>query len=248
MRESPPRVLCRVAIGSEHAHRERLEPSAIAFDPLMRSTGPSGRRGGAQGRYKVAWTDTTRVRGQFRPEMTLGAGQGQCSDCWADVVLGLTTLPLPRDGQRWSGEHLLYTLLQLLISHSEHLQLPIARCYLLLKRTLRFSDQGRRLDGDPFGQQFAQCRRQIGDRDLPRPSGLEAQVEILAARLAPRRESEAEAHQGMRDESLGVGQRQPAAPQCPFPHASHVTVAGEPDLPLLGEAQSEAALAVREHG
>src|SRR3984885_3260303 len=183
MRESPPRVLCRVAIGSEHAHGERLEPSAIAFDPLMRSTGPSGRRGGAQGRYKVAWTDTTRVRGQFRPEMTLGAGQGQRSDCRADVVLGLTTLPLPRDGQHWSGEHLRYPLLQLLIPHSEHLQLPITRCYLLLERSLRFSDQGRRLDGDPLGQQFAECHRQIRKRDLPGPGRFEAQVQVLATRL-----------------------------------------------------------------
>jgi hypothetical protein len=241
-------VLCRVAIGSEHAHGERLEPSAIAFDPLMRSTGPSGCRRGAQGRYKVAWADTTRVRGQFRPKVTLGAGQGQCSDGRADVVLRLTTLPLPRDDEHGSGEHLLNALLQLFISHSEHLQLPIARCYLLLKRTLRFSDQGRRLDGDPFGQELAQRRRQIRYRDLPRPGGFEAQVEVLAARLTSRRKGEAEAHQGMRDEPLGIGQRQPATPQCPFPHTSHVTVAGEADFPLLGEAQSESALAVREHG
>jgi hypothetical protein len=160
----------------------------------------------------------------------------------------LTTLPLSRDGQHWSSEHLLDPLLQLLIPHSEHLQLPIARCYLLLKRTLRFFDEGCRLDGDPLGQQFAQGCRQIRNRDLPRPGGFEAQVEVLPTRLAPGRQSEAETHQRMWDESLGVRQRQPAAPQCPFPHASHVTVAGEPDLPLLGEAQSESALAVREHG
>ena len=241
-------MLCRVAIGPGLAHRERLEPSAIAFDPLMRSTGPSGRRGGAQGRYKVAWTDTTRVRGQFRPEMTLGAGQGQRSDCRADVVLGLTTLPLPRDGQHWSGEHLRYPLLQLLIPHSEHLQLPITRCYLLLQRSLRFSDQGRRLDGDPLGQQFAECHRQIRKRDLPGPGRFEAQVQVLATRLATRGESQAEAHQGVGNESLGVGQGKPAPPQCPFPHAGHVAVAGEADLALLREAQSDSALAVREHG
>src|SRR5580692_12680449 len=192
MRESPPRVLCRVAIGSEHAHGERLEPSAIAFDPLMRSTGPSGRRRGAQGRYKVAWTDTTRVRGQFRPEMTLGAGQGQCSNCWADVVLGLTTLPLPRDGEHWSGEHLLYPLLQLLIPHSEHLQLPIARCYLLLKRTLRVCDQGRCLDGDPLRQQHAQSSGELRHGGLTRSCRFEAEVEVLAARFAPRRQGQSE--------------------------------------------------------
>src|ERR1700679_3550839 len=184
MRESPPRVLCRVAIGPGLAHRERLEPSAIAFDPLMRSTGPSGHRGGAQGRYQVGWTDTTRVRGQFRPEMTVGAGQGQCPDGWADVVLSSTTLPLPPDREHGSSQHFLPPLLQLLIPHSEHLQLPIARCYLLLKRTLRFSYQGRRLDGDPLGQQLAQRRRQIRNRDLPGPSGFEAEVEVLAAGLA----------------------------------------------------------------
>src|SRR5580704_13138534 len=126
MRESPPRVLCRVAIGPGLAHMERLEPSAIAFDPLMRSTGPSGHRRGAQGRYKVAGADTTRVRGQFRPKMTIGAGQGQCPDGRSDVVLCLTTLPLPRDGEHGSSEQLLHSLLQLLIPHSEHLQLPIA--------------------------------------------------------------------------------------------------------------------------
>ena len=186
MRESPPRVLCRVAIGPGRAHRERLEPSAIAFDPLMRSTGPSGHRRGAQGRYKVAWADTTRVRGQFRPKMTVGAGQGQCSDGRADVVLGLTTLPLPHDGEHGSSEHLLHPLLQLLITHSEHLQLPIARCYLLLERTLRFSDQGRRLDGDPFGQQSLSAAGRSGDRDLPGPRRLEAQVEVFATAIRTR--------------------------------------------------------------
>src|ERR1700722_14826801 len=104
MRESPPRVMCRVGIGSGPARHERLEPCAIAFDPLMRSTGPSGHRRGAQGRYKVARADATRMRGQFRPKMTVGAGQGQCSDSWADVVLDLTTLPLPHDGEHGSSE------------------------------------------------------------------------------------------------------------------------------------------------
>src|SRR5580700_9728692 len=114
MRESPPRVLCRVAIGPGLAHGERLEPSAIAFDPLMRSTGPSGYRGGTQGRYQVARTDTTRMRGQFRPDMTIGAGQGQCPDGRADVVLCLTTLPFPLDSEHGSSEHLFHPLLQLL--------------------------------------------------------------------------------------------------------------------------------------
>src|SRR5580704_6914535 len=105
MRDSPPRVLCRARIGPERAHHERLEPCAIAFDPLMRSTGPSGYRGGTQGRYQVTGADTTRVRGQFRPEMTVGAGQGQCPDGRTDVVFGLTTLPLPPDGEHGSSEH-----------------------------------------------------------------------------------------------------------------------------------------------
>jgi hypothetical protein len=49
-------------------------------------------------------------------------------------------------------------------------------------------------------------------------------------------------------ESLRVGQRQPAAAQRPLPHAGDVAVAGEPDLPLLGEAKAETALTVRGHG
>src|ERR1700729_3294874 len=204
MRESPPRVLCRVAIGPGLTHRERLEPSAIAFDPLMRSTGPSGHRGGAQGRYQVGWTDTTRVRGQFRPEMTVGAGQGQCPDGWADVVLSLTTLPLPPDREHGSSEHCLHPLLQLLIPHSEHLQLPIARCYLLLKRTLRFSDQGRRLDGDPLGQQRAQSSWKLRKGSLARAGRLESQVEVLAERLTARGKGETEADQRVRHETLGV--------------------------------------------
>ena len=240
-------MLCRVAIGPGLAHRERLEPSAIAFDPLMRSTGPSGHRGGAQGRYQVAWTDTTRMRGQFRPEMTVGAAQRQCPDGRANVVLGLTTLPLPPDSEHGSSEHLFNPLLQLLIPHSEHLQLPIARCYLLLKRTLRFSDQGGSLDGDPLGQQHAQSRRQLRDGRLTWSGGFEAQVEVLAERLAPRGQCQPEADKRVRDESLRVGQRQAAAAQRPLPHAGDVPVAREPDLSCLGESQAEAALTLRGH-
>ncbi len=181
---------------------ERLEPSAIAFDPLMRSTGPSRRRRGAQGRYQVTRPDATRMRGQFRPEMTVGAGQGQCSNGRADVVFGLTTLSLPPDCEHGGSEHLFHPLLQLLIPHSEHLQLPITRCYLLLKRTLRFSDQGSCLDVDPFGQESAQGSRQIHERDLLRSGGLEADVEILAPRLAAGGQGQAEAHQRMGHEPL----------------------------------------------
>jgi len=241
-------VLCRVAIGPGLAQRERLEPSAIAFDPLMRSTGPSGHRGGAQGRNQVARTDTTRVRGQFRPDMTVGAGQGQCPDGRADVVLCLTTLPLPPDCQHGSSEHLFHPLLQLLIPHSEHLQLPIARCYLLLERTLRVCDEGRRLDDDPFGQQHAQSGWELGHGGLACPGRLQAQVEVLAVRLTPRGQGQAEADEGVRHESLRVRQRQPASAQRPLPQAGDVPVAGEPDLPRLGEAQAEAALTLRGHG
>src|SRR5271167_4672482 len=97
MREVPPRVPCRVGTGPGAAHGERLEPCAIAFDPLMRSTGPSGHRAGAQGRYQVGRADATRMRGQLRSEMTVGAGHGQRQDGGSDVVLRLTTLPLPPD-------------------------------------------------------------------------------------------------------------------------------------------------------
>ena len=188
-------MLCRVAIGPGLAHRERLEPSAIAFDPLMRSTGPSGYRGGTQGRYQVTRADTTRVRSQFRPEMTVGAGQGQCPDGRTDVVFGLTTLPLPPDGEHRSSEHLFHPLLQLLIPHSEHLQLPITRCYLLLKRTLRFSDEGRCLYPDPFGEECAQGRGQVGEGDLLRRGSFEAQVEVFAEGFAARGQSQAKAEE-----------------------------------------------------
>ena len=162
----------------------------------MRSTGPSGHRSGAQGRDQVARADATRVRGQFRPEMTVGAGHGQRQDGRADVVLGLTTLPLPPDGEDGSSEHLVDPLLQFLIWHAEHLQLPITRCYLLLERALRLSDQGRRLDVDPLGQQGTQDRRQLRDRDLPGSGRPEAHVEVLATRLAPGRQRQPEAHSG----------------------------------------------------
>ncbi len=198
MRESPPRVLCRVAIGPGLAHRERLEPSAIAFDPLMRSTGPSGCRGGTQGRYQVTRADATRVRSQFRPEMTVRAGQSKCPDGRTDVVFGLTTLPLPPDREHGSSEHLFHPLLQLLIRHSEHLQLPVTRCYLLLERTLRFSDEGSCLDADPLGQECAQGSGQVGQGDLLRRGRFEAQVEVFAEGLAPHGQSQAKA-----DERVG---------------------------------------------
>ena len=168
----------------------------------MRSTGPSGHCGSAEGRYQVARADAARVRGQFCPEVAVLAGYGQCPDGRPDVVFGLATLPLPPDGEHAGSEHLLHPLLQLLIRHAEHLQLPIARCYLLLERTLRFSDQGSRLDGDPLGQQRAQRGREIRHWDLPRPGGVEAQVEVLAARLTPGGEGQAEADERVRDEPL----------------------------------------------
>jgi hypothetical protein len=52
----------------------------------------------------------------------------------------------------------------------------------------------------------------------------------------------------VRDESLRVGQRQPAPAQRPLPYAGDVPVAREPDLPRLGETQAEAALTLRGHG
>jgi len=188
------------------------------------------------------------MRGQFRPDMTVGAGQGQCPDGRAYVVIDLTTLPLPPDSEHGSSEHLFHPLLQLLIPHSEHLQLPIARCYLLLERTLPLSNQGRCLNGYPLRQQCAQNGRELGYRGLPRSGRFEAQVEVLAERLTTRGQGQAEADQGVRHESLRVRQRQPAAAQRPLPHASHVAVAGEPDLPPLGESQAEAALTLRGHG
>ena len=168
----------------------------------MRSTGPSEHRVGVEGRYQVGRTDATRVRGQLRPEMTVGAGHGQCQDGRADVVFGLTTLPLPPDSENGSSEYLFDPLLQLLTWHSEHLQLPIARCYLLLQRTLGFSDQGGRLHVDPHGQQGAQGLRERRDRDLTGLDRPEAHVEVLAAGLAARGQGQPEAHQGVWHEAL----------------------------------------------
>ncbi|HXP32396.1 MAG TPA: hypothetical protein VN820_00190, partial [Acidimicrobiales bacterium] len=94
----------------------------------MRSTGPSEHHVGTQGRYQVPRTDATRVRRQFRLEVAVGAGHGKSQDGRSDVVLGLTTLPLPPDREDGGSEELFHLLLQFLTSHSEHLQLPIARC------------------------------------------------------------------------------------------------------------------------
>ncbi len=161
-------MLCRAHAGSVLAHRERLEPCAVAFDPLMRSTGPTGHRIGAQGRNEVARPDATRVRSEFRPEMTLGAGHGQCQDGRADVVLSLTTFPLTADSEDRSGQQLADPLRQFLVWHAQDLQLPITRCYLLLERALRLIHQRRGFHPDPLGQQRAEHGGQVGERGLAR--------------------------------------------------------------------------------
>ncbi len=214
----------------------------------MRSTGPTGHRVGAQGRNEVGRPDATRVRGQFRPEVTLGAGHGQRQDGRADVVFGLTTLPFPPDGEDRSGQHRADPPCQFLTWHAQYLQLPIARCYLLLERALRLIHQGRRLHLDPLGQQGTENARQLRDLRLSRGRGPEAQVEVLAPRLASGRQRQAEAHQGVWHEALGVHDGQAAPAQGPFPDAGDVAVAREADLPRLGEAQAEAPLALRKHG
>src|ERR1700728_2218874 len=140
MREVPPRVLCRVGVGPGPAQRERLEPCAVALDPLMRSPGPAGHRVGAQGHHEVPRPDATWVRGHFCPEATKEAGGRQRQDGRADVVLTRTTLPLAPDGQGRRSEHRVHPLRQFLTRHAKYLQLPIARSYLLLEGTLRILD------------------------------------------------------------------------------------------------------------
>src|SRR6516164_7505190 len=133
MREVPPCVLYGAGAGREPAQRERLEPCAVAFDPLMRPAGPSGSRIGAQGRDEVGRADATWVRRQLRFDLSMGAGHRQRQDGRADVVVDLTTLPLPPHREDRGGEHVVHPLPQLLTWHAEHLQLPITRCYLLLQ-------------------------------------------------------------------------------------------------------------------
>ena len=142
------------------------------------------------------------MRGQFRPEMTVGAGHGQCQDRRSDVVLGLTTLPLPPDREEGSSEHLFDSLLDFLTWHAEHLQLPITRCYLLLERSLRFAHQRRAGDVDPRGQQLGQGRREPCHRDLLGRCGPETDVQILAVRLAARGQGQAETDERVGDEPL----------------------------------------------
>jgi len=157
---------------------------------------------GTQGRYQVPRTDAPRVRRQFRLEVAVGAGHGQSQDGRADVVLGLTTLPLPPDREDRGSEQLFDLLPQLLTWHSEHLQLPIARCYLLLQRPLRLLDERRRRDVDPLGQEDAQGRGQGGNRGLPRLGRPQPHVEVLPERLATGGQGKPEADQGVGHEPL----------------------------------------------
>ncbi len=240
-------MLCCVGAGPEPAQRERLEPRAIALDPLMRPAGPSGRRIGAQGRDEVGRADATRVRGQLRPHLSMGAGHRQRQDGRADVVVDLTTLPLPPHHEDRGGEQLRHPLPQILTWHAEHLQLPITRCYLLLERPLRLFDHCGGLHLDTLGQQGGQRRRQLLDRRLSRSRRPEPHLEVLPAGLTARGEGQPEAHQRVWDEPLGVRDGQPAAPQGPFPHPRHVAVARETNLAGLRETQAQAALLVGRH-
>lgn len=241
-------MLCRDSVGPRTAQRERLEPCAIALDPLMRSPGPSRRHVGAQGHHEVTRPDATRMRGQLCPEAAEGAGGRQCQDGRADVVVGRTTLPLAPDGQGRRSEQGLHPLRQFLTMHAEHLQLPITRCYLLLERSLRLFDERGCLDVDPFGQQGAQHPWQVRYRRRSGPGRVQAQVEVLAVGLAPRGQRQPEADERVGHEALGVGQLQAAAPEGPFPHPGHVTVAGEADLPNFGEAEAQPVRGLRWHG
>src|SRR3984885_14146058 len=158
---------------------------------------------------------------------------------WSDVVFGLTTLPLPLDREAGSSERTLDPLFQLLTDHSEHLQLPSTRCYLLLQRTLRHADGRHRLHRHAFGEQFRQESRQLREWGVPRAGDLQTGIEVLAPGLAPGWEGQAEAQEGVGIEALGQGDRQSAPSQRPFPHAGHITVAGETDLSGLGEPEAD---------
>jgi len=241
-------VLCRASVGPRIAQCERFEPCAVALDPLMRSPGPSRRRIGAQGHHEVARPDATRMRGQLCPEATEGAGGRQRQDGWADVVVGRTTLPLTPYGQGRRSEQGLHPLRQFLTRHAEHLQLPITGSYLLLERSLRLIDERSHLDLDALGQQGAQELRQVRYRGRRGHGRVQAEVEVLAVGLAPRGQRQPEADQRVGHEALGVGQLQAAAPEGPLPHPGHVTVAGEADLPGLGEAESQPVRVLRWHG
>jgi hypothetical protein len=119
------------------------------------------------------------MRRQFRPKVTIGAAHRECTDGGTDVIVDLTTLPLTPDGEDRGREQRLHPLLQLLTWHAEHLQLPIARCYLLLQRTLRFPDESGGLDLDPDRQEGAQSRWERCNGSLPWSGRRESQVEVL---------------------------------------------------------------------
>ena len=216
----------------------------------MRSTSPRQHHIGAERGNQVARAYPTRVRGQFGPEATnrvfpllrpISAGHGKRQNSWADVVLGLTTLPLTVDGEARSSEHPLNPLLQFLTTHSVHLQLPITRSYLLLQRTLRHGRRRRR-PGPPPPRAAAGVKSPGSScRGLSaRPGLLEAGVEVLAQRLASGRSARPKLSRGW-GENPWEGHGQPAPAQGPLPHAGHVTVAGEADLPRLGEAEPHPA-------
>src|ERR1700722_5341122 len=160
---------------------------------------------------------------------------------WSDVVFGLTTLPFPLDREAGSSEHTLDPPFQLLTDHSEHLQLPSTRCYLLLQRTLRHADGRRRLHRHALGEQFREKSRKVGERAVPWARLLQPGIEVLAPGLAPGWEGQAEAEERVGIEALGKGDRQSAPRHTPFPAGGHITVAGETDLPGLGEPEADPA-------
>jgi len=142
------------------------------------------------------------------------------------------------DGEARSSEHPLDPLLQFLSNHSEHLQLPITRCYLLLQRASAMGSL-RRPAPPPVGSNglsSEEARR----RNLVDPGLVEAGVEVLPWDSHPVGSARPKLRAGG-GEPLRERHRQPAPPQCPFPHTGHVTVTGEADLAGLREAKPDAA-------
>jgi hypothetical protein len=184
------------------------------------------------GRHAGAWPAAARKRpiGCSPCSDPSSMGQSKRQNGWTDVVFGLTTLPFALDREAGSSEHSLNPLLQFLTDHSEHLQLPITRCYLLLQRTLGHADGATACTAIPSGSNSVRSSRAGQPGESPGPGLVQAGIEVLAHPTRTPWAGPARSSAAGGGEALGEGHRQPAAPQRPFPHAGHVAVAGEADL------------------
>ena len=169
MREIPPST-CRVArpsavrgdgTGLAAAGDQRLRPGAVALDPLMHPAGPCEPHAGATCLQEPPPSHTTWPGSELRLEpgtVTVGQLVGHAVGVREDrrgqhfgsqVVRCRSPIALPLDlGSRY-GKQPLDPRRQLLCCQTEHLQLPAARCYLLLDRPRPFRERRDRKGVEP---------------------------------------------------------------------------------------------------